>query len=390
MTKVITLKKNEDHRIVNGHLWAFSNEIARIEGEPQIGDIVQLRNHASHILGLGIFNPNSLIAVRLMTREEEEIDFHFFRRKIETALSLRRKLFPDSETFRLIHGEADFLPGLIIDKYNDCLSLQTLSYGMDKRLTLICDVLESLLHPKGIIERNETAIRLLEGLELRKGVLRGAIEPVTITEHGLQYELDLLEGQKTGFFLDQRENRKAIRRYAKGGTVLDCFCNDGGFALNAVHGEARNVTAVDISEPAIARATKNAGINRLEGRQQFIAADVFTFLKDSVGRNETYDLIVLDPPSFTKNKKTVRQGIRGYKEIHEHAFKLLNPGGILATASCSHHIFDDTFLQIVSDSARSAGRAINLLEWHGAAPDHPVLPAMPETRYLKFAIFHVV
>ncbi len=387
LTKTVTLKKNEDHRIAEGHLWAFSNEIGTIEGDPQIGDIVHLQNHAGQFLGLGIFNPNSLIAVRLMTRREEDIDFHFFRGKIETALSLRRKLYPASETFRLVHGEADFLPGLIVDKYNDFLSIQTFSYGMERRLTLICDVLESLLHPKGIIERNEALVRTLEGLEQRKGIVRGIIEPITITEYGISYQIDLLEGQKTGFFLDQRENRRAIRRYAKRGRVLDCFCNDGGFALNAAYSDAVETTAIDISEPAIARAATNAGINSLSHRANFLSADAFVFLAEATGRKERYDLIILDPPSFAKSKKTVRKGIRGYEELHRYALQLLNPGGFLATASCSHHIFEEKFLEIINDSARFTGRTIRLLEWHGASPDHPTLPSMPETRYLKFGVF---
>ncbi|MBI1804762.1 MAG: class I SAM-dependent rRNA methyltransferase [Ignavibacteria bacterium] len=389
VNKIVTLKKNEDKRIQNGHLWAFSNEIETIDGEPQVGDIVHLHNHAGQFLGLGLFNPNSLIAIRLLSREEEKIDFQFFHRRIETALALRRKLYPNAETFRLVHGEADFLPGLIIDKYNEFLSIQTFSYGMDKRLTLMCDVVESLLHPKGIVERNEALIRTLEGLDQHKGVIRGAIEPVTISEYGIKYQIDLLEGQKTGFFLDQRENRKAIRRYAKGGRVLDCFCNDGGFALNAAYSDATDVVAIDISAPTVERASQNAAANHLDAKTHFIARDAFLFLKEAVEKKERYDLVILDPPSFAKNKKTVLKAIRGYKEIHQYAFQLLSAGGILATASCSHHIFEETFLEIIAASARLSGRTVNLLEWHGAAPDHPVLPAMPETRYLKFGVFHV-
>jgi len=389
LNKIVTLKKNEDRRINNGHLWAFSNEIQGVAGEPAAGDIVELRNHSGKSLGIGFYHPHSLIAVRLLSRREEEIDFQFFRGRIQSALDLRRKLFPASETFRLIHGEGDFLPGLIVDKYDDCLAIQVFSFGMDKRLTLICDVLESLLHPRAIVERNDVPLRSLEGLEQRKGVLRGSLSPVTVTEHGLKYAVELLEGQKTGQFLDQRENRKAIRRYAKEGRVLDCFCNDGGFALNAASGGASEVTGIDTSEPAIRRASNNATLNGLAAKAKFHAADGFEYLEGAIQRKEKFDLIILDPPSFAKSKKTVVKAKRGYRELHTSAYRLLNEGGILATASCSHHIYEDTFLEIIQESARAAGRTISLLEWRGASPDHPVLPGMTETRYLKFAVLSV-
>ena len=401
VNKFITLRKNEDHRIINGHLWAFSNEIdpdasgettptekpPAAAGEPQAGDIVGLRNHAGKFLGIGFYSPHSLIAFRLLTRTEEEIDFQFFRKRIESALALRKRLYPEAETFRLVHGESDFLPGLIIDKYNEHFSLQIFSAGMEKRLTLICDVLESLFHPAAIVERNDSQTRALEGLELRKGVLRGSPGTVTFSEYGIKYCVDLLEGQKTGFFLDQRENRKAIRRYARGGNVLDCFCNEGGFGLHAAYAEARNVTAVDISDQAIQRAYVNASLNNL--KVNWVVKDAFEFLREAVNRNERYDLIILDPPSFAKNKKTIPTAKRGYKELHTLVFQLLPPGGILATASCSHHIYEQVFLDIINECAGDAGRNLSLLEWRGAAPDHPVIPAMQETRYLKFGIFRI-
>ncbi len=389
MMRIVTLKKNEDRRIREGHLWAFSNEIHEVKGNPQAGDLVELRSHAGAFLGVGMYHPHSLIAVRILTRREEEIDFQFFRKRIEAAHALRKKIYPDSDTFRLVHGESDFLPGLIIDKYNQFLSVQTFSFGMDRRLTLICDVLESLFQPKGIIERDEIQARSLEQLEQKKGILRGKIEPLTISENGIKYSIELLEGQKTGFFLDQRENRKAIRRYGKGVNMLDCFCNDGGFSLNAAFAEAANVTAVDVSESSIHHAVRNASLNSLSSNTNFLVADAFDFLHQCMEKNITFDLVNLDPPSFTKSRKTVFKAARGYKELHDCAFRLLTHGGILATASCSHHITEEKFYSIVNESARAAGRTIKLLERHGAAPDHPVLLSMPETAYLKFGIFQV-
>jgi 23S rRNA (cytosine1962-C5)-methyltransferase len=288
-----------------------------------------------------------------------------------------------------VHGESDFLPGLIVDVYGGRVSLQAFSYGMDRRLTLICDVLDSLLHPQGIIERDEAQMRSLEELQPKKGVLRGTAEVVEIQEHGLTYAVDLLEGQKTGFFLDQRENRFAIRRYAKGARALDCCCNDGGFALNAAAAGAAEVTGIDVSETAVRNAAANASRNSLQARTKFHAADMFEYLAGAAVRGEKYDFINLDPPSFAKNKKGVVRAKRGYMDLHTAAIKVLTPGGILATASCSHHIDDATFLQSVVDSARSLKHSLTLLEWRGASPDHPVLPAMPETHYLKFGVFRV-
>lgn len=390
MASSITLKKNEDRRILKGHLWVFSNEIKSIEETPQAGDIVELRNHAGVFLGKGVYNPNSLIAVRLLSRNRDEpIDFQFFKQRIESALQIRQLMYPKGDTYRVVHGEADFLPGLIIDKYDDLLSLQTFSFGMDRRMTLLCDVLESLLHPRSIIERNETMFRQLEGLQQKKGLLRGTEHRTTIHENTIAYEVDLLEGQKTGFFLDQRENRRAFRRYVRGMRVLDCFCNDGGFSLNAASAGAREAVGIDSSESAVHNATRNAQLNKLEKVANFVCGDVFDFLKSAAARGEQFDVINLDPPSFAKNKRTVIKAKRGYSELHSLAFSVLRPNGILSTASCSHHIFEETFLDIINSSARKSHREISLLEWHGAAPDHPVLPAMPETRYLKYGIFRV-
>ncbi len=387
--KTVTLKKNEDHRIRAGHLWAFSNEILPVEGNPIAGEVVELRSHAGELLGIGFYNPHSLIAFRLLSRTEAEIDFEFFRKRIASAYEWRKQLYPREETFRVVHGEADYLPGLVIDKYNDFISVQTFSAGMDQRLNTICDVIESVLHPRGIVERNGVQMRTYEGLTLREGIVRGIVEPTVISEYGIRYRVDLLEGQKTAFFLDQRENRKSFQKYVVSRNVLDCFCNDGGFALHAARAGASSVVGVDISSDAIAHAQVNAELNDVSPLVRFETSDAFEYLEAVAASQQRFDVINVDPPSFAKNRKTVTKAKRGYKKLHRDAIQALAPGGILATASCAHHIYDDVFLESVSGAARELGRTIQLLEWHGASPDHPVLPAMPETKYLKFGIFRV-
>ncbi len=388
MKKRILLRKNEEHRIIAGHQWAFSNEIKTVEGNPDPGDVVELHRHDGKLIGQGFYNPHSLIAFRLLSKEVEEISFQFFERRITDALNLRKRIYHTSESFRLVHGESDFLPGLIIDKYNEFLSVQILSAGMERRITLIGDVLESIFHPKAIVERNESPLRTLEHLEPRKGVLRGTLDQTIISENGVKFKVDLLNGQKTGFFLDQRENRKSLRRYTKGAKVLDCFCNEGGFAINAALNGSSNVLAIDISESAVAKAKVNAAINDTP-TIAFETSDVFERLKELASKNERFDVVILDPPSFGRTKKSVATALKGYKEINSSALNLISPGGFLATASCSHHIAEESFLHAVEQAARSSHRRLQLLEFAGASPDHPVLASMPETKYLKFAIFSV-
>ncbi|HTY38364.1 MAG TPA: class I SAM-dependent rRNA methyltransferase [Bacteroidota bacterium] len=389
MKKQIIIRKNEEHRIAAGHQWVFSNEIKGIQGNPEAGDVVDLLRHDEKFLGVGFYNPHSLIAFRLLSRVQEPVTFEFFEQRITRALELRTRVYPGADSFRLVHSEADFLPGLIIDKYNEYLSLQTLSVGMDRRLTLLCDVLESIFHPKAIIERNESPLRALEQLPLEKGVLRGTIGQTIITENGIKFKVSLLDGQKTGFFLDQRDNRLAVQRYVRNANVLDCFCNEGGFALYAAQAGAASVLALDSSDAAIANAKVNCTINELQNIS-FESADVFDRLPKLAEEGRKFDVIILDPPSFARNKKTVATALKGYKEINAGALRLLNPGGILVTASCSHHVTPESFIEAIEGGARVAHRSLQLLEWRGASADHPVLPAMPETAYLKFGIFSVL
>lgn len=388
LPKHIILKNKEERRILAGHLWVFSNEVREVHGSPVAGDVVEVVAANGKSLGVGFYNPKSLIAVRLLSRQVIEITAQFFFERLERALALRRKLYPASEWFRLVHSESDALPGLVVDKFNDLLSVQTFSAGMENRLALIADVLEELLHPSAIVERNESPLRELEGLPPRTSVLRGAVSPTTLTDGDVEYVVDVLAGQKTGFFLDQRENRPRVRRFSVGARVLDCFCNDGGFSLHAARAGAQHVTAIDISADAVRRTAANAAANGLS--VECLQADVFEQLREFKVQRATFDVVILDPPSFTKSRKNVTAAKQGYRDLHIRAFDVLQAGGILLTASCSHHIEQATFLDVIDQAARKAGRSLQILEQHGAAPDHPTLFAMPETAYLKFIVMRVL
>jgi 23S rRNA (cytosine1962-C5)-methyltransferase len=384
----LILKRHEERRILAGHPWVFSNEIREIINTPAQGDVVELRDAGGVCLGYGFYHPHSLIAFRYLSQNPEPIDTAFFTRRLQMALSLRESLFPGSTCYRLVHGEADFLPGLVIDRYNEHFVLQALAAGMDARLDSICDALESLFHPLSIVERNEVSARTLEHLPLRKGVLRGTPARTEVTIDGVRFLVDTVEGQKTGFYLDQRTNRVAIRYFSANARVLDCFCNDGGFALNAAAAGAQSVIGIDSSLDAVKRAQQNAALNGAQNAA-FRQADAFEALAGFAESGDQFDLIILDPPSFTKSKKNVVTAKKGYRDLHRAAFLLLAKGGFLATASCSHHILPDTFIDVINTTARDCNRRLQLVLWCGASPDHPTLPTVPETSYLKYGLFRV-
>lgn len=388
LAQLVILKKNEERRLLRGHQWIFSNEIHRVDGAPKSGDIVEILRSDGRPLGIGLYNSSSLIAVRHLSDIVEPVDAGFFAERFRSAAALRERLFPGSNVYRLVNGESDFLPGLIIDRYNDLFSIQTYSAGMDQRLELIIGVLDELFHPAGIVERNESPLRLLEGLQNRSGLLRGSVQPVVVDLNGVRFSVDLLGGQKSGFFLDQRNNRTLSKPFASGARVLDCFCNDGGFGLYAASYGAASVDSVDISAEAIAQTLKNAALNGLTNVHGH-EADVFTFLQSAAKEEKRWDVVILDPPSFTKSRKALPNAIKGYKEINTNGLTVTEENGIFITASCSHHVDRDTFLEIVQESAAKAGRRIKLLQFSGASPDHPTLPSMPETQYLKCALFSV-
>jgi 23S rRNA (cytosine1962-C5)-methyltransferase len=385
--KTVKLKQKEERRILRGHPWVFSNELDRAPVEFKPGEIVDVLDNAGRFLGRGYINPHSLIAVRLLTRTREDINVGFFRRRIAAARSLRTLLgFGDS--FRAVFSEGDHLPGLIVDKYAGTLVVQSSTAGIDRMLNEILVALKEEYAPEAIILRNDTESREIEGLVRETRVAHGSISgPVIFEESGITYRVDVLEGQKTGFFFDQRENRQALKGYVQSRRTLDCFCYVGAWALSAARFGATEVIGLDSSEKAIALATENAGINGLS--VQFKKADVFDELRALEKHQEHFGCIVLDPPAFVKSRAKVREALKGYKEINLRAMKLLEPGGALVTCSCSHHIDQELFREMLIDAAYSAGRQAKLLEMRSQARDHPALLAARETQYLKCAILIV-
>lgn len=386
------LKPKEHRRLLGGHQWVFSNELREIPRDIAAGETVQLFTHDGRLLGTGFFNPHSLIAFRLLTRNEEQPDREFFKKKIVAALKLREKIYPAGETnaWRLVHGESDGLSGLIIDRFDKAIVLQSFSAGMDRHLPVITEVVRELFDPQAIVVRNESPLRELEGLPLYKEMIVGTEADVqqVIADAGINYRVNIMEGQKTGFFLDQRENRRIVRKYAADADVLDVYTNDGGFALNAMHAGAKTTTMVDISQEALQRAEQNARMNDL-GNFTIVASDAFEALARLRNENRSYDLVILDPPSFTKSRKSVPTALKAYAKLNRMGLQLVRDEGFLATASCSHHVSEEDFLDAVHLGALHAGKNLRLICRTSQPPDHPILLSMPETSYLKFACFYV-
>jgi 23S rRNA (cytosine1962-C5)-methyltransferase len=382
--KTVKLKQKEERRILRGHPWVFSNELLQPVGKCSPGEVVDVLDFSGRFLGRGYINPHTLIAVRILTRKQEEIDSGFFRRKISAARTLRTMLgFGDS--FRAVFSEGDGIPGLIVDKYADTLVVQSSTAGIDRMIENIISALKDEYSPQTIVLRNDTTSREIEGLTQEKRIVHGVVPgPVTIEESGIRYYVDILEGQKTGFFFDQRENRQVIKDYVKGRRTLDCFCYVGAWSLTAAHFGASEVIGLDSSEKAIKLATENAALNGLSA--QFEIADVFDKLRRLGKDRERFDCIILDPPAFVKSRAKVREALKGYKEINLQAMRLLEPGGALVTCSCSHHIDQDLFTEMLIDAAYSAGRQARLVEMRFQARDHPMLLAARETQYLKCAV----
>jgi len=372
-------------RIFHGHEWVYQTEIQKTFGDPQPGDVVALKDFRDRPLGVAIYNPQSQIVARRFSRRKQDLDLPFFIRRLEYAIGLRERSNVNPQLCRLVWSESDGLPGIIVDRYHDHLVLQTLTLAMDQRAELIAEALCNVLNPTSITLRNDSPMRKAEGMEPEIKILHGtAPEPFEVDAHGIKFLIDLSEGQKTGLYLDQLNTYQSVAKYSKGLKVLDAFSNQGGFGLACALAGANDVTCVDISETAIDTLKLNAERNGVEIKA--ICENVFDYLRNC---EETYDLIILDPPSFTKNKKGLTGAMRGYKDIHLRALKLLNKDGYLATYSCSHHASRERFLEMIVDSAVDAKKTIRLVEHHGQPQDHPILPALPETEYLKGFLFQL-
>ena len=386
----VHLARGRGARIAAGHPWVYKTEVERIAGTANPGDIVSVVDSHGRLLGRGYINPRSQILVRLLTHHDEPVDADLIRRRVAEAWAYRARIYGNPAVCRVIFGEADFLPGLIVDRFNAVLVVQSLTLGIERWQPVIVDALIEALEPQGIYERNDVPVRELEGLEQRTGLLWGRVDsPFWIEENGLAVQVDVAGGQKTGYFLDQRENRAAIRPYARGARVLDCFSNVGGFALNAVAGGAVAVLAVDASAEALAALAGNAARNGMNDAIQTEAGNAFDVLRRLDTEQARFDLVILDPPAFAKNRAALPGATRGYKEINLRALHMVPSGGFLVTCSCSYHMTPDLFRATVAEAAADAHRRLRLVEERGAARDHPVLVGYDESHYLKCLIYEV-
>ncbi len=386
---IVKLKKNEEKRIVNGHPWIYANEVQKISGKDVQGSICKVVSNDDRFIGLGYINHASKIIVRLLTRKEEEIDYNFFYKRIEESNNYRKKIGYENN-YRAVFGESDLLPGLIVDKYGDYLSVQFLTLGMEVRKEMIVDCLVKVFNPKGIYERSDVSVRQKEGLKEFKGIIYGDFNPeIEIVENGIKLIVDLENGQKTGYFLDQKENRDNIKYYVKDKEVLDCFCNVGGFSLNAAKNGAKEVVALDISQKAIDDVNRNAKLNGFDNIKA-MQADVFEKLREYKKSGKKFDVIVLDPPAFTKSIDTVKEGYKGYLDINLLALKLIKKGGYLITCSCSQHLTMNLFMKMIEESVARSGLNCKLVELRMQGKDHAMLLNLQESLYLKVAVINLL
>ncbi|HXD77394.1 MAG TPA: class I SAM-dependent rRNA methyltransferase [Puia sp.] len=390
MTKVY-LKKKISRRVENGHPWIFANEAGAVEGEAGGGETVEVFTHDKKFVGRGYINSKSQILVRLLTREKgETIDEDFFLSRLRRAWEYRQRI-GYTENCRLVFGEADDLPALIIDKFNDYFVLQTLALGIDRWKPAIVAALETIFRPRGIFERNDVPVRELEGLPLQKGYLSAPFDPkIQIRENGLKMEVDLENGQKTGYFLDQHDNRRAIRHIVKDADVLGAFCYTGSFETHAGFYGAKSVLGLDISEAAVAQARRNASLNGLEAVCRYEAVNAFDVLKKWSKECREYDVVMLDPPAFTKSRETIQKAITGYKEINLRGMKLVKRGGFLVTSSCTNLVGPELFLETIQMAAKDARRRLRQVTFRAQASDHPIIEGWDNTNYLKFLIVQVL
>ncbi len=396
MGAVVTLKKGKGITIKKGGMWIYDNEIASVAGSFKNGDIVIVHDFDGYPLGKGFINQISKIRIRMLTRDiGQDIDNTFFIKRLENAWEYRKKTV-DTDSCRIVFGEADYLPGIVIDKFADILVVQSLALGMDRYKDLIVQGLKEILardgiNIRGVYERSDAKVRLQEGMERVKGFIGGEFDTeVQIVENGVKYYVDVKEGQKTGFFLDQKYNRNAIRKLCKDAKVLDCFTHIGSFALNAAQAGAKSVLGIDSSGSGIAQAVRNAELNGLQGVAEFECADVFDKLPELEEAGEKFDVVILDPPAFTKSRNSVKNAVKGYREINLRAMKIVKDGGFLATCSCSHFMDYELFTKTIGQAAANVHKVLRQVEFRTQAPDHPILWEAGESYYLKFYIFQVI
>ena len=389
-TARITLQRNKDQPTVPGHLWLYAGAVGDVNGGSEAGDLVDVYTHSGRFYGRGLFNPHSKIRVRLLTFEEEPIDEAFWAKRLREAHELRRRVVSVTDAYRVIHGEGDLLPGLVVDRYADLLVMQTLSFGMDRRKELLADLLSQQLKSEAIYLRNDAKSRTLEGLPMAQGFLRGhSPTRIEITEGPARFEVDVERGQKTGWFCDQRENRLAVASLAKGAAVLEMFCHTGAFGIQAALQGATSVLGVDVSAEALTMARRHAEMNQVSERCEYRQADAFEELRALDRAGHRYDLVILDPPAFARSKHALPHALAGYKDVNLQALRLVRPEGFLATCSCSYPVSEQSLWHTILNAARDAKRQLKLVESRSQSRDHPMLPAMPETRYLKCFIFQV-
>ena len=394
---IVTLKKGAGRTLKQGGPWIYDNEIASITGTFEDGDIVLVHDFDGYPMGRGFINRNSKLTVRMMTRNiDTEIDETFLTMRVKNAWEYRKKVMDDITSCRVIFGEADFLPGIVIDKFSDVLVVESLALGIDRLKETIVRILKNLMeedgiHIRGVYERSDAKVREQEGMESYKGFLGEPFDTkVEIVENGVRYYVDVKDGQKTGFFLDQKYNRRAVAKLCKGARVLDCFTHTGSFALNAGLAGASHVTGVDASELGVRQARENAALNGLSDRVDFVCEDVFDLLPRLEKQGEKYDVVILDPPAFTKSRNSVKKAVKGYREINLRGMKLVKDGGYLATCSCSHFMDYELFTKTIGQAAASVHRRLRQVEFKTQAPDHPILWGAGDSYYLKFYIFQVV
>ncbi|MHB8854724.1 MAG: class I SAM-dependent rRNA methyltransferase [Ignavibacteriaceae bacterium] len=390
MKPKIFLRKNEERRINAGHLWIFSNEIEKLEGTADNGDLVEIFDARNNFIGTGFYNKNSLIAVRLLDKAQIDNFREFVEIKIKGAFALRKLFYPERNSFRLIFSESDLMPGLIIDKYNDTFVLQIYSAGMQKNIAAVISVLQNDFNAKNIFTKNETYFRTLEGLPEADEIFLGESTSEIIDDGSIKFRIDFQKSHKTGFYFDQNDNRFFMEKFVNGKTVLDAFCNSGGFGLHAAKAGASSVTFVDSSASEIENAKSNFELNNLVNQAEFVVSDVFDYMGKLLHEGKKFDVVMIDPPAFAKSKKTLSTAKKGYEKLNRMALQLVSNNGILVTSSCSHHLEKEEFIQIVNNAAVKLQKRIQLINYNGASTDHPVIPAMPETVYLKFAVFRVL